>query len=155
MHAHVKAFLQTLFDELGARRRRMRESFGDRGQSLVDFLVLGGLFFGSAGLLLKPWMAGATPWGFAVPLVFLVGFVLLEARRQRAPAPSVEIEGANGHDWIVLIWSLGCALAGAAAFMIALGAEPAPPPEPPSWQPPAEGITELNLDESPPAPQGH
>jgi|GEM_PF-1528105 len=77
-------FLQAMFDEMGVRRRRLREAVGDRGQGIAEFLVLAGLGVGSLGLFVRDWMAAAAPWGFAVPLVFLAGYVAIEARRQRA-----------------------------------------------------------------------
>jgi hypothetical protein len=152
MAARVSGYFSSMFGEIVARRRRMRQSFGDRGQALSEFLLMSGLLIGSAGLFLKPWMLAAAPWGLAVPAVFLAGFLLIEARRQKTPAPAPKEEGgALGYDWIVLIWSLGCATAGAAAFFIALGAEPPPPPEPPAWQPPDE-VMEFDLNENPPPP---
>lgn len=135
-------FLSSMFSEMGARRRRLRAALGDRGQSLVEFLVLGGLMVGSLGLIVRPWMAAAAPWGFALPILFLVGYFLIEYRRQAALAR----EGADqdrvrsGYDWLVLLWSLGCALAGAAAFVIAWTAEPPPPPDDGSWQPPESAV---------------
>lgn len=72
--------------EWGARRKRLRTAFGDRGQALTDFLVMSGLLVGSVGLFVREWMPGAAPWGFALPFVFVIGFVLIEARRQAAVA---------------------------------------------------------------------
>ncbi len=130
-----------MFAEMGARRRRLRASLGDRGQAIAEFLVLGGLLIGSLGLFVRTWMPAAAPWGFWLPLVFIMGFVLIEVRRQA----SLRIDGADpekvsqGYDWITLLWSLGCALAGAAAFIIAWGAAP-PPPEPEFWTPPESSV---------------
>jgi hypothetical protein len=150
--ALVSGYFSSMMGEFAARRRRMRESFGDRGQAIAEFLVMSGLLIGSAGLFLKSWMFAAAPWGLAVPVVFLAGFLLIEGRRQSMPAPTPnEDGGASGYDWIVLLWSFACALAGAAAFFVALGAEPAPPPEPPAWQPP-EQVMEFDLNEAPPPP---
>lgn len=121
-----------MFEEMGARRRRLRASLGDRGQALVEFLVLGGLALGSLGLFVRPWMAAAAPWGFFLPVVFLVGYGLIEARRQIAQARSADAQKTSaGYDWTVLLWSFGCALAGAAAFVIAWSAKPAE-----EWTPP-------------------
>jgi hypothetical protein len=147
MRLMMNGFLSAMFDEIAKRRRRQRSIFGDRGQAIVEFLVMSGLVLGSVGLLLEPHMARVAPWGFALPPIFLIGFVLLEARRQRAaaaPKPDAEadkgaaedaVEAADSRsDWTVFLWSFGCALAGGAAFVIAWGARPAPPPE--VWQPP-------------------
>src|SRR5262245_10838673 len=82
------AFLSSLFSEVGARRRRLREHLGDRGQAILEFLVLSGLATGSLGLYLRPWMPAAAPWGFWLPLVFIAGYLLIDARRQSALAQS-------------------------------------------------------------------
>ncbi|MGE0597168.1 MAG: hypothetical protein AB7P07_12450 [Hyphomonadaceae bacterium] len=138
------SFLAAMFDEVVARRRRLRAVMGDRGQSISEFLVLAGLAIGSLGLILRPWMAAAAPWGFAIPVLFLAGYVLIEARRQRAmAATSAEAAGAlaRKYDWGFVLWSLFCAVLGAAAFVIAWGAEPAPPPEPDAWIPPDGAVS--------------
>lgn len=135
-------FFSALFAEMGARRRRLRVALGDRGSSIAEFLVLGGLMLGSLGLFVRAWMPAAAPWGFAVPVVFVIGFFLIDARRQGANA----VEGADAakvsasNDWIVLLWSLGCALAGAAAFAVAWTAEPPPPPDEDFWTPPETSV---------------
>ena len=185
-----------MFAELGARRRRLRASLGDRGQAITEFLVLGGLVIGSLGLFVRPGMAAIAPWGFALPVVFLIGFFLIEARRQiavrvykaRGPEANREedqvelrvllrklereegydsedlakasatfendralrwqarIDNADervavaGYDWYALLWSFGCALAGAAAFVIAFTSTPAAGPAE-EWRPPADAVT--------------
>ena len=45
------------------------------------------------------------------------------------------------HDWVVLWWSLGCALLGVAAFVIAWTAEPPPAPEEEIWTPPSGAVS--------------
>lgn len=130
-----------MFAEMGARRRRLRASLGDRGQAIAEFLVLGGLLLGSLGLFVRAWMPAAAPWGFGAPFVFLVGFLLIEFRRQ-ANLKAAEADPAKisqNYDWITLLWSLGCALAGGAAFAIAWGAQP-PPPPPDHWTPPESSV---------------
>ncbi len=137
----MSGFFPNLFAEMGARRKRLREAFGDRGQAMVEFLVLAGLLIGSAGLYVRPWMPAAAPWGFALPLLFLLGYVVIEARRQwalRASGDSDKIKST--HDWATFLWSLACALAGAAAFVLAWSAEPPPVAEPEGWRPPAGAI---------------
>jgi hypothetical protein len=131
-----------MFAEMGARRRRLRVGLGDRGQGIAEFLVLAGLGVGSLGLFVREWMPGAAPWGFAVPVVFLLGYVLIDYRRQAA----LTRDGADGakvgasYDWIALLWSFGCALAGAAAFVIAWGAQPPAPIDPNEWTPPETSV---------------
>jgi hypothetical protein len=135
-------FLSSMFTEMGARRRRLRAALGDRGQAIAEFLVLGGLMLGSVGLFVRAWMPAAAPWGFALPFIFLVGYVLIDYRRQAALAR----EGADAakvgasYDWIALLWSFGCALAGAAAFAIAWSAEPPPAPDENVWTPPETSV---------------
>lgn len=110
--------------------------FGDWGQALSEFLVLAALGVGSLGLFVRPWMVDAARWGLLVPLVFLVGFILIDLRRQQRQTATGS-DGGN-YDWIVVLWSYGCALAGVAAFVIAWGAEPPPPPP---WTPPESAVS--------------
>jgi hypothetical protein len=190
----MSGFFSSMIAEMGARRKRQRQAFGDRGQALTEFLVLSGLVIGSAGLFVRDWMPGAAPWGFALPFVFVAGFLLIEARRQtavtgfvrRLPGVSAEMDAlewmrldaelraaersavfqeqekakfdaeaaarlqartddpalviAPKYDWANLLWGLGCALAGAMAFVIAWNAEP-PPVDDGIWRPPEGSIT--------------
>lgn len=151
----MNGFFASLFAEMGARRRRMRAVFGDRGQALMEFLVLGGLLLGSLGLFVRDGMIDKAPWGFAVPLVFLIGFLVIDARRQAQQAQqaqqtqetqetqnSAETEQAKTsgrHDWIVVLWSFGCALLGAGAFMLAWTNQTRAPAQQ-EWQPPREAV---------------
>ena len=136
----MRGFFSSMFAEMGARRQRLRAAFGDRGQGLVEFLFLTGLMSGSLGLLMRPWMAASAPWGFAIPVVFLAGYLALEAHRQRALAKGGDSEKlAAGFDWLVFLWALASALAGAAAFVIAWGAAPTPAPQ--AWTPPESAVS--------------
>lgn len=113
---------------------------GDRGQAIVGFLILAGLALGSIGLFLRPWMVGVSPWGFALPFVFVIGFFLIDARRQAQIGAGQDAEKVNaGYNWLSLLWSFGCALAGAAAFVIAFWSAP-PPTEPEDWAPPPSAV---------------
>ena len=135
------AFLISLFDELGERRRRLRVSLGDRGQTLASFAVLAGLVLGSLGLFIRPWMAAAAPWGFAIPIVFVLGYVLVDWRRQRALARGGDADKtALAHDWTARLFSFACALAGAAAFVVALSSEP-PAAQIEEWTPPESAVS--------------
>lgn len=133
-----------MLEEMGARRKRLRLSMGDRGQSLFEFLILSGLVIGSLGMVLRPWMAEAAPWGFAVPVLFLAGHVLMEMRRQqamRAANDDAAEKIQRNYDWASVLWGLFCALAGIAAFIIAFSAEPAPPEQPEGWSPPESSVS--------------
>ena len=134
-------FFSSLFTEMGARRRRLRAALGDRGQALVEFLVLGGLALGSLGLFVREWMPASAPWGFAIPFVFLIGFLLIDHRRQATLATGQAPEQVSAsYDWIALLWSFGCALAGAAAFVIAFSSAPPPVQEEEIWTPPESSV---------------
>lgn len=137
--------------ELGARRRRLRGSLGEYGQALAEFLVLGCLLTGSVGLFLLPWMPAAAPWGFAMPFVLVGGMLWLEKRRQDAIARGAEPEAIeSAHDWAAFLLAFGCAVAGLAAFLIAYGAAPEPPPQEPVWRPPENAVpSDIGI---PPAP---
>jgi uncharacterized membrane protein YbjE (DUF340 family) len=138
----MSGFFPAMFEEMGARRRRLRDAFGDRGQGIVEFLVLAGLFIGSIGLFVRDWMPAAAPWGLAVPLVFVVGYVLIEARRQQA-ARTDGVDPAlitRRYDMYVALWCLACALLGAAAFAIAWSAQPAHTGPAPDWTPPSNTV---------------
>jgi hypothetical protein len=146
----VSAFFSSLFSELGARRRRLRKALGDRGQSLFEMLVLGGLVFGSAGLFVQPWMAAAAPWGFGIPFVFVAAYCWLDVRRQAAlkligDGAADESESKKvrkRHDLAALALAIACASAGAAAFTLAFRAKPPEPVpvEEPGWRPPEDAV---------------
>ncbi len=137
----MAGFFTNFFDELGERRRRLRKSLGDRGQALASFAILAGLILGSLGLYLRPWMIGVSAWGFAVPVVFIIGYVLIEWRRQADLARGGEVEAiAARYDWIARLFSLACALAGAAAFVIAFSSKP-PAPHIEEWAPPENAVS--------------
>ncbi|GAM96754.1 hypothetical protein U91I_00374 [alpha proteobacterium U9-1i] len=144
-------FFSVMLEEMGARRRRFRAAFGDRGQALTEFLTFAGIILGSLGLFLRPWMPDAAPWGFAIPFVFVIGHVLIEWRRQATPAP----EGAEAaeslttrYDWSSFLWRMACAAAGVAAFVIAWGAEPVSPSADEGWAPPEEAVTSTIVPEN-------
>jgi hypothetical protein len=141
MSREMGGFFTSLFEELGARGKRLRAAFGDRGQAIASFLILAGLMLGSLGLFVREWMIDVAPWGFAAPAVWLVGYVLIDWRRQRALARGADPEKTSvTYDWTARLFSLACALAGAAAFVIAYSSEPAPEPVD-EWTPPESAVT--------------
>ncbi|ANP45967.1 hypothetical protein [Candidatus Viadribacter manganicus] len=137
----MAGFFTSLFDELGNRRRRLRKSLGDRGQALASFAVLAGLVLGSLGLFLRPWMIDVAPWGFAPPAIFVIGYLLIDWRRQADVTRGGDADVlANKYDWTARLFSFACALAGGAAFVIALTSEP-PPPQIEEWAPPESAVS--------------
>jgi hypothetical protein len=136
----MAGFFTNLFDELGDRRRRLRLSLGDRGQAIASFAILAGLMLGSLGLYLRPWMIGVAAWGFAMPVVFVLGYLIFDWRRQAVLATGADPQKtAITYDWYARGFSLACALAGAAAFVIAFTSEP-PPPQIEEWTPPESAV---------------
>jgi hypothetical protein len=129
-----------MLSEIGARRRRLRAAFGDRAQAFTEFLALAGLAIGSIGLVVRDGMVRTAPWGLALPFVFVIGYLAIEARRQaQVRAGADEAKTSSAYDWIVLLWSFGCALLGAAAFILAWTAHPHVAPHE-DWQPPREAV---------------
>lgn len=138
----MSAFFGSMFTEIGTRRRRLRGALGDRGQGIIEFLVMGGLLTGSLGLFVREWMPAAAPWGFALPFVFIAGYLLIEARRQASLARGMDAaKVASNYDWLTLAWSFGCSLLGVAAFIIAWTAEPVEPVDPLDWTPPESAVS--------------
>lgn len=136
------AFWRDLFTELSARRRRLRTAIGDWGQSLFEYGLVASLILGTFGLYLQPWMAAAAPWGFALPVVLPLGYILLDMRRQRPLPEGADADAARrGYDRLAFIWCALIIIAGIGAFAYALSAEPPPPPAPdPGWQPPDNAV---------------
>ncbi|MDZ4691767.1 hypothetical protein [Terricaulis sp.] len=135
-------FFASLFSEINARRRRLRGALGELGQGIVEFLIMGGILVGSVGLFVRPhYMPAAAPWGFALPFVFIAGYLLIDARRQASLARGVDAaKVTSGSDWVALLWSFGCALVGLAAFVVAWTAEPEAPVDPLDWTPPEHAL---------------
>jgi hypothetical protein len=85
-------------------------------------------------------MLQAAWWGLWLPLVFVLGFFLIDARRQKRLREGAEAaKTSTGFDWAILLWSFGCALLGAAAFVLAWTAQPRTAPQQ-DWQPPRETV---------------
>jgi hypothetical protein len=138
-------FFGSLFAELGARRRRLRKAFGERGQSLFEFSLIGAFALSTLGLFIYPWMASAAPWGFAIPIAFALGYLALDVRRQTAARVVAEGEPQEEavrllHDRLALAWSVLCIAAGVAAFVFALNARPPAPIDADAWRPPENAV---------------
>lgn len=139
-------FLSSLFAELGKRRGRIRKWMGDRPEAILEFSLLSGFSLGTLGLYLKPGMAALAPWGFAALPVGVVGYIVIDWRRQAELAAGADVEKtARLYDIASVFWGLACAGLGAAAFLIALTSwapapPPAPPPDAPEWTPPPSAI---------------
>jgi hypothetical protein len=140
-------FLSAFIDEALARRRRIASTIGPLAQGLFDLALLGGVVIGSLGLFSFPWMPEAAPWGFAIPVIYLAGHLLLDARRQASLAMGQDGETVKERgDLFAVLFSLAAAAVGAATFAYALSQEPEPPPPPPpeEWSPP-ENAPELDI----------
>lgn len=136
-------FFSAMFDELGVRRRRLRELMGDRGQSLFEFALLSAFTLGSVGLLVRAWGATTAPWGFALPFVFLLGYVAIDWRRQAALARGADEEATRKrYNLAALGWTLLTAGLAIFAFVLVLSVTPPPPPvsEEEVWQPPPDTV---------------
>jgi hypothetical protein len=136
-------FFTAMFDELGVRRRRLRELMGDRGQSLFEFALLSAFVLGSAGLFVRAWGPGLTPWGFALPFVFLLGYAGLDWRRQGDLARGAD-EEATRKRYNLAALALALITAGLAVFAFVLVLSHTPPPPPVSeeevWEPPSDTV---------------
>ena len=133
------AFFDSFLEEAIQRRQRIATTIGPRFQGVFDLMLLGGVTVGSLGLLVRPWMAQSAPWGFALPVVFLAGHVLLDARRQAQLARGGDPEAVRARaDLFAVAWGIGCAAVGAATFFLAFQDAPPPPPPAPveEWSPP-------------------
>jgi DNA-binding transcriptional LysR family regulator len=124
------SFFSDMFEELGARRRRLHTALGALAGGLVEFALIGGLTLGLGAALL------GKPVGVAPLIGFVLGYGLLEQRRQRALAGGAE-EGAvrRRGDRHALIVSAAMAVLGFWVFGQAMAAkeqagwvEPEPPP---------------------------
>lgn len=146
----MRAFFVSLFDELGERRRRLRSALGERGQSLFEFALLSAFMLGSVGLFVRAWGPAASPWGFALPFVFLLGYAILDARRQGELAAGADGERVRKrYNLAALVWALLTAALALFAFVHVFMSEPPPPPaapEEPTWQPPDDAV---NVDLAP------
>lgn len=137
----MAGFFSSLFDELGERRRRLRKSIGDRGQALASFAILAGLMLGSIGLFVRTWMVSVAPWGFALPFIFVIGYLAIDWRRQATLASGADAgKTAATYDLTARLFAFACALAGAAAFVIAISSEP-PAPQIEEWAPPENAVS--------------
>lgn len=134
------SFWSEMASELGARRKRLRKAVGDRGQGLFEMLLLGLPLLGSLGLFLHPWMPGAAPWGFALPFLLVLGYLLLDVRRQGQLARGDDQDAVRkSHDRMAFGLVFLCMAASAAAFAIGLAA--APQEDGPDWQPPPDAVS--------------
>lgn len=121
-------FFTSLFEELGAKRRRLRRALGDWRASLVEALTVGGMGFGLFGPIAYP--RGETElWhGLLAPLGLAAGLALLEARRRGALARGVdEARLRRGYDVLTLCLMAAMALAGVALYALSAATVPAAP----------------------------
>jgi hypothetical protein len=138
----MSGFFDNFMQEAIARRVRIASTIGPKMQGIFDVMIIGAVTLGSAGLFAQPWMLAAAPYGLALPVVFLVGHVLLDTRRQKTPINHLhkdeQEEARNRTDLYAVGWGVACAALGALIFFYAWGQEPPPPPAPAAeqWEPP-------------------
>jgi hypothetical protein len=116
------AFFENLFEELAARRRRLREAVGRRAD-LVEFAVIGGLALAAFTPIFNEHAPSAARWALAIPVAFALGYVLLDWRRQAALKAG---RAGPAHDRLALYWMIAVPALGAAAFVAAALAPPPP-----------------------------
>lgn len=136
------SFFSALFEELGARRMRLRAALSDRGASLLEFLILLGLLLGFLAPVLFPF--GPVPgwWPMALLGLWIVAYALLDARRQAGLRAAEADEGRQAglqrsYDRLALLVGVGLPALGAVAFAVAALA---PPPGGGDFTPPPDAI---------------
>lgn len=120
--------IEAFFLRMGAQRDRLRTAVGERRADLVQFAFL--------CLLVLPWYCllvlpeSAPRFGLFAAPVFILGWLGLGLFRAGSDP---------GRDRFVLGLAAACALAGFAAFALAVLSRPRPP-APEVWTPPASGV---------------
>jgi hypothetical protein len=129
------SFLQTMAEELGARRRRLQKALGALAGGLIEFAVLGGLTVGVAGAFLGKYLG-------VLPLLgFVIGYVWLERRRQAALAAGAEPDVLRRRsDLQALVLSVAMALLGFMIFGLAMQAK-----QQAGWTPPEPKVIDLEI----------
>jgi hypothetical protein len=121
-------FFSAMGSEFLARRQRLHEGFGDRNGTLVEFCLFAGIVGGCLAAVLGHVL------GLAPLAVVLLGYVALEAPRQRAQARGEPEERVrNRYDRLAFMLFAVAAALGAAFLIIALQ------PPPPHFLPPPPG----------------
>lgn len=125
------AFLSTWLSELGQQRMNLRKRLNESRASLIEFGQLACLMLGSLGLLVPERGFAVAPWGFAIPIVYLVAMVGVEIVRQRAiKQPGDVVRMRRGYGRVTGAIGLVCAAAGMATFIHAITyGQPLPPPD--------------------------
>lgn len=119
-----------MLDELGARRRRLAKNFSPILGGLIEFALFGGLVLGVAAAFL------GRPWGVLPMVGWLVGYFLLDRRRQAALAAGAATEAVQGpSDKLAFGLTAGLAALGLWVFVGAVQVK-----DQEGWQPPAEEI---------------
>ncbi|MGE3143437.1 MAG: hypothetical protein AB7L65_08960 [Hyphomonadaceae bacterium] len=137
-------FFSALLDETAARRKRLRQALGDRGQSLFEFALLTGLVIGAGSFYLRDWLAAYAPLTLLLPFAFVLGYGLIEARRQSEfKAGAAEESVRKRYDLAALAWAILCGGLGLGLLCYAMTAKPPPAPAT-GWEPPRGTVaTEL------------
>jgi hypothetical protein len=126
----VKFSVEDLLDELAARRRRMAKRFSPLLGGLLEFFLLGGLVLGVAAAFL------GMPWGVLPLIGWVVGYVILDRRRQAALAAGGASETVQrASDPLALGLTLGLAALGFWVFVSAMSVK-----DREGWTKPAEEL---------------
>jgi hypothetical protein len=128
-------FLSSLGAEFAARRRRLRKAIGDGRASLLEFVLLAGVLIGVAAPSFGPNAFLGRTFAPLLPVLAVLGYIVLDAGRQRALATGAEEAGVSAAFDARALWFLAVvAAAGYATFAWAvLAPEPfeLAPAEPP------------------------
>ena len=125
------SFWTSLGEELGERRRRMRRALQPWRAGLIEFLFLTGFILGFGAPIVHG--AAALPWwtGLLPPLIFLVGYALVDLGRQRAIAAGAAEEEARKRAFApTLAVTIIAPLLGALVYLAPIWARPPAPPPP-------------------------
>jgi hypothetical protein len=123
------SFTESMFDELGERRRRLHAALGPYIGGLIEFALFSGMVVGVFALFYGKWL------GLAPLAGFLAGYALLDLSRQRALAAGASAASLRRrHDLLALALAAAMAVLGATIFFTAMQASqeralPAAPPQ--------------------------
>jgi hypothetical protein len=135
----MQRFWSRLGGEFLARRQRLRDAIDDRNASLLEFAALAGLLLGPLSIAVTPGGVQTVPWAVLLPAALTLGYLSIEARRQKAETAGAP-DTQRFDRWTLWLAVAGF-LAGAATFIFALTA-----PEPYRYAPPDPPARSFSVD---------